>query len=661
MKKLLFLLAATALFFAGQVNTVRTITGKITDTLGNPLIGASILVKGTTTGTVSDVDGIYTIPVPDDAKMLTFSYTGFATQEINIGKSDVINVIMQEDTSQLEEVILAGGGFRIPRKVESIDDNTEPLIKQDNALQGRIAGVQIAGNDKKSERAKIVIRGQSSISGATPGFAPQSYQAKPQTENYEQFNTEDYDAIVENRFYEVTQNPLSTFSIDVDAASYSNMRRFIKNGQKPPKDAVRIEELVNYFDYEYPEPKGEHPFEVISEISECPWQPKHQLLHVGMQGKHIPTENLPASNLVFLIDVSGSMDMPNKLPLVQASIKLLTDQLREQDRVAMVVYAGAAGLVLPSTSGADKRKIKDALDQLKAGGSTAGGAGIKLAYEVAREHFIKGGNNRVILATDGDFNVGASSDADMVQLIEKERESGVFLTVLGYGMGNYKDNKMQQLADKGNGNHAYIDDISEAKKVLVNEFGGTIFTIAKDVKLQIEFNPAKVKGYRLIGYENRILNKEDFNDDKKDAGELGAGHTVTALYEIIPVGVESEFLAKVDDLKYQKGDLKVNNNSKELCTIKLRYKKPDGNVSQLIEKPVINTNITLQKTSDNFRWSAAVAEFGMLLRQSEFKGDATYPHCKQLAESAKGKDENGYRREFIEMIEVMTSVDVVQR
>jgi len=639
MKKLFFLLAAAVLFFAGQMKKDYTIQGVVVDENQEVLINADVLIKETSQKFTTDANGEFKINAKDSCVTLIVSYTGFETQEIKACVGKKLKVVLK-------------AGFYI-------EDHR--IIINDSLLQGRAAGVQIQSRrDKKAERAQIVVRGHTSLSGATPGFAPQSY-ARPPLESYPQFNTEDYDAIVENRFYEVTQNPLSTFSIDVDAASYSNMRRFIKMGQKPPKDAVRIEELVNYFDYEYPEPKGEHPFEVITEISECPWQPKHQLLHVGMQGKHIPTENLPASNLVFLIDVSGSMDMPNKLPLVQASIKLLTDQLREQDRVAMVVYAGAAGLVLPSTSGADKRKIKDALDQLKAGGSTAGGAGIKLAYEVARNNFIKGGNNRVILATDGDFNVGASSDADMVQLIEKERESGVFLTVLGYGMGNYKDNKMQQLADKGNGNHAYIDDISEAKKVLVNEFGGTIFTIAKDVKLQIEFNPAKVKGYRLIGYENRVLNKEDFNDDKKDAGELGAGHTVTALYEIIPVGVESAFLAKVDDLKYQKGDLKVNNNSKELCTIKLRYKKPDGSTSQLIEKPVINNNITLQKTSDNFRWSAAVAEFGMLLRQSEFKGDATYQHCKQLAESAKGKDENGYRREFIEMIEVMTSVDVVQR
>ena len=629
MKKLIFLFAAVALFFAGQITPDYTFHGKVTDENSQPIIGASVLIKGSAHGTVTDINGEFSITYQDSLATLVISYTGYTLQEITNSKSGVtLNVKLTPAYEQLSEVVVTGYGVQ----------------KQSRS-------------DKKAERAQPVIRGQTSMSGRIPGIVPQTYNAQPSSETEPEYNTEDYDVLVENRFYEVTQNPLSTFSIDVDAASYSNMRRFIKNGQKPPKDAVRIEELVNYFDYEYPEPQGEHPFEVVTEISECPWQPKHKLLHVGMQGRHIPTENLPASNLVFLIDVSGSMEVANKLPLVQASIKLLTDQLREQDRVAMVVYAGAAGLVLPSTSGADKRKIKDALDQLKAGGSTAGGAGIKLAYEVARKNFIKGGNNRIILATDGDFNIGASSDADMVQLIEKERNSGVFLTVLGYGMGNYKDNKMQQLADKGNGNHAYIDDISEAKKVLVKEFGGTIFTIAKDVKLQIEFNPAKVQGYRLIGYENRVLNKEDFNDDKKDAGELGAGHTVTALYEIIPVGVESEFLAKVDDLKYQKGAVKAAGNGKELCTIKLRYKKPDGDKSQLIEKPVIDNNIQLQKTSDNFRWSAAVAEFGMILRQSEFKGDATYAHCKKLAESAKGKDENGYRREFIEMIEVMKSVD----
>lgn len=624
MKNVMLLFTIVILLFTWQVNAQLTINGIITDDSGQPLIGASVLIKGTTTGTVTDIDGSFNITVPDSTAILVISYTGFTTTEKKVQSGKKMNITLNQELARLEEVVVTGYG------------RNRKSIKADNissALQGRAAGVQIYGHSTM----------------------PYSNSPKPSGEHQERFNTEDYDAIVENRFLEATQNPLSTFSIDVDAASYSNMRRFIEMGNVPPKDAVRIEELVNYFNYDYPAPQSEHPFEVITEISECPWQPEHRLVHVGLQGKKIPTENLPASNLVFLIDVSGSMNEPNKLPLVQASLKLLTDQLREQDRVAMVVYAGAAGMVLPSTSGAEKTKIKAAIDELQAGGSTAGGAGIKLAYQVAKEHFVKGGNNRVILATDGDFNVGASSDAELVRMIEAERESGVFLTVMGFGMGNYKDNKMQKLADKGNGNHAYIDNINEAKKVLVNEFGGTMFTIAKDVKIQIEFNPAKVQGYRLIGYENRLLNKEDFNDDKKDAGELGSGHTVTALYEIIPAGVKSEYLAKVDELKYQKKP-KVVNDSKELFTIKLRYKKPDGNKSQLIERAIVDENIKLAKTSDNFRWAAAVAEFGMLLRESEFKGKADYAHCKALAESAKGKDANGYRRELIDMIDTMQRI-----
>lgn len=626
MKNVMLLFTIMILLFTWQVNAQLTINGVVKDDSGQPLIGASVLVKGTTTGTVTDIDGSFSITVPDSTAILVISYTGFTTFETKVQSSTKMNITLNQELARLEEVVVTGyGRARKSKKADIVSSN----------LQGRVAGVQIRG-------------------ASTMG-TPYSNHAKPSGEHQERFNTEDYDAIVENRFLEATQNPLSTFSIDVDAASYSNMRRFIEMGNVPPKDAVRIEELVNYFNYDYPEPQDEHPFEVITEISECPWQPKHRLVYVGLQGKKIPTENLPASNLVFLIDVSGSMNEPNKLPLVQASLKLLTDQLREQDRVAMVVYAGAAGMVLPPTSGAEKVKIKAAIDELQAGGSTAGGAGIKLAYQVAKEHFVKGGNNRVILATDGDFNIGASSDAELVRMIEAERESGVFLTVMGFGMGNYKDNKMQKLADKGNGNHAYIDNINEAKKVLVNEFGGTMFTIAKDVKIQIEFNPAKVQGYRLIGYENRLLNKEDFNDDKKDAGELGSGHTVTALYEIIPVGVESDLLAKVDDLKYQK-ETKAVNNSKELFTIKLRYKKPDGNKSQLIERAIVDENVKLANTSDNFRWAAAVAEFGMLLRESEFKGKADYAHCKALAEGAKGKDTNGYRRELIDMIDTMQSI-----
>jgi Ca-activated chloride channel family protein len=473
------------------------------------------------------------------------------------------------------------------------------------------------------------------------------------------FNTEDYDHIVENKFLAASQNPLSTFSIDVDEAAYSNVRRYINNGSIPPAGAVRIEEMINYFDYIYPQPQNDEPFTVNTELSECPWSPQHRLVHIGLQGKDIPVQNLPNANIVFLIDVSGSMEDANKLPLVKSSMKLLADQLRPDDKVAIVVYAGNAGLVLPATSGFNKTAIKEAIDQLEAGGSTAGGEGIQLAYKVARQNFIKGGNNRIILATDGDFNVGVSSDDELVSMIEKERQSGIFLSVLGYGMGNYKDNKMQQLADKGNGNHSYIDNINEARKVLVTEFGSTLFTIAKDVKIQIEFNPAKVQAYRLIGYENRIMAAEDFNDDKKDAGELGSGHTVTALYEVIPTGVKNDFTGKVDELKYQPAKSTVAiSGGDEIMTIKLRYKKPDGDVSKLIVHPVIDSHIALANTSDNFRFSAAVASFGMLLRNSEFKQSSSYEQVVELAKGAKGTDANGYRQEFINLVQAAGSLTV---
>jgi Ca-activated chloride channel family protein len=463
------------------------------------------------------------------------------------------------------------------------------------------------------------------------------------------FNTEDYSSIAENEFKSARENPLSTFSIDVDNASYSNVRRFITQGGAPPKDAVRIEEMINYFTYDYPQPKSEHPFSINTEATVCPWDRTHQLVLVGLQGKDIPKENLPPSNLTFLIDVSGSMEGPTRIELVKKSMRLLVDQLREEDKVSIVVYAGAAGLVLPPTSGSDKKKILGALEELRAGGSTAGGAGIKLAYATARENFNKKGNNRVILCTDGDFNVGVSSDGELQRIIEKERESGVFLTVLGYGMGNYKDNKLETLADKGNGNYGYIDNLLEAQKMLVTQMGGTLNTIAKDVKIQIEFNPAKVKGYRLIGYENRLLAKEDFNNDKKDAGELGAGHTVTALYEIIPAGVANKYLDSVDALKYQST---VVNSSEELMTVKFRYKEPKDSVSKLITQPLRSVDITTLTPSNNIKWAMAVAEFAQVLRDSKFKGNSSIASALANARHAKGKDEEGYRAEFIKLIEM---------
>ncbi|HEX4877874.1 MAG TPA: von Willebrand factor type A domain-containing protein [Chitinophagaceae bacterium] len=598
-----------------------TVSGKVIDEAGATIPGVSIKVKGTTMGVSADANGAFRITVPGTHSILIFSAAGYVTTEVKINGQTTITVTLKAAANVTQEVVVVG-----------------------------------------LSQKKLMVRGNAStIYGAPPAGAYsqpvydqlQYFKATDKDGIKEDFNREGYDKITENRFLKVTDNPLSTFSIDVDAASYSNIRRFLNQGQLPPAGAVRIEEMVNYFTYQYPQPVKNEPFSINTEISDAPWNKNHKLVLIGLQGKKIPTENLPASNLVFLIDVSGSMQDPLKLPLVKASMKMLVDQLREEDKISMVVYAGAAGLVLEPTSGEEKTKIKDAIDKLEAGGSTAGGAGIKLAYKTAKENFVKGGNNRVILCTDGDFNVGESSDDAMERLIEQERKSGVFLTVLGYGMGNYQDAKMQKLADKGNGNHAYIDGISEAKKVLVNEFGGTLFTIAKDVKLQVEFNPAKVQGYRLIGYENRMLAKEDFNDDKKDAGELGSGHTVTALYEIIPVGVKSDFLQKVDSLKYQKNTtpLSASSQTDEILTVKFRYKAPDADVSKLIEHPVLDKQLAIAKTSDNFRFAAAVAQFGLLLRNSEFKSAASFDNVLSLARKAKGYDEEGYRSEFVRLVE----------
>ncbi len=465
----------------------------------------------------------------------------------------------------------------------------------------------------------------------------------------QEFNTEQYDWIQENTFQLAMDNPLSTFSIDVDRAAYANVRRFLNDNRLPPPDAVRIEEMINYFAYDYPQPAGEDPFAITLEVADCPWNDDHQLAMIGLQGVKVDTRDLPPNNLVFLLDVSGSMNSPDKLPLLQAAMHLLVDQLRPVDRVSIVVYAGAAGLVLPPTS--DKGLIEDAIDRLEAGGTTAGGAGIVLAYRTAQESFIRNGNNRVILATDGDFNVGVRSDGDLVRLIEDKRKSGIYLTVLGFGTGNLKDSKMEKLADKGNGNYAYIDDILEARKTLVNEMGGTLLTIAKDVKVQVEFNPARVKAYRLIGYENRVLANEDFNDDTKDAGELGAGHTVTALYELIPAGSREE-IPTSDDLKYQKTQLV---DSDDLMTVKLRYKRPDSDTSKLLVRAVrMDRN---PQPSENFRFASEVAEFGLLLRDSHYKADASYGKVIERAKAARGTDSEGYRAEFIRLVEKARLLD----
>lgn len=465
------------------------------------------------------------------------------------------------------------------------------------------------------------------------------------------FKTDEYNKINENQFKDAAQNPLSTFSIDVDKASYSNVRNYLNSGSLPPPDAVRIEELVNYFDYSYPEPTGQHPFSITTELANTPWNPDSKLFLIGIQGKRLDYQNLKPCNLVFLIDSSGSMSDENKLPLLKKSLKLLVGALSAKDRIAIVAYAGSAGLILDSTPATEKEKIIASMDKLSAGGSTAGGAGIELAYQTAKANYIPGGNNRVILCTDGDFNVGTSSTGDLVSIITEKRKQDVYLTICGFGMGNYKDGRMEEISKAGNGNYFYIDGEKEAEKVFVKEMRANMFTIAKDVKIQIEFNPAAVKAYRLIGYENRLMAAEDFKDDSKDAGELGPGHTVTAMYEIVPAG-SAAGAATADGLKYQKTALSDAASSGELLTVKFRYKPISSDTSVPIEVPVLAKDAKdFGQASRNLRFASAVAEFGMLLRKSAFAGSATWDSAIDMAKSAKGSDEEGYREEFIGLVE----------
>lgn len=630
------LLLSCFFFLIQSFGQTKTITGKITDEKANPIPFAVITIKGTKTGTQADAYGLFKLNVKDSQTVtLVINAVGFQSREYVITKETNINLTLVAATSSLDEVVITTAlGIQKQRELSySVSTISNNRLNFSQPLSGKVAGLRVQGVFTKYPRKK------------------------DQHQNRSDFNTEEYDPVVENIFHKSADEPLSTFSIDVDGASYSNIRRFLNDGELPPVDAVRIEEMVNYFRYNYQQPGGADPFSIHAEVTKCPWNNKHQLVMIGLQGKQIPIENLPPSNIVFLIDVSGSMDDPLKLPLVQSSMKLLVDQLREQDKISIVVYAGAAGLVLPSSSGANKMQIKDAIDKLEAGGSTAGGEGIQLAYKIARENFMKEGNNRIVLCTDGDFNVGVSSNGGLEKLIEKDRESGVFLTVLGFGMGNYKDSKMEILANKGNGNHAYIDSEKEAMKVLVNEFGGTLFTIAKDVKLQIEFNPVKVQAYRLIGYENRSLNKEDFKDDKKDAGELGSGHTVTALYEVIPAGIKSEFLKDVDPLKYQKKNkLSAVSSTNEMLTVKFRYKEPKENTSKLMEHVVLDNEIPFEQASENLRFASAVAEFGLLLRNSKFRSASSFEQVIQTASSAITFDREGYRKEFIALVEIASEL-----
>ncbi len=517
-------------------------------------------------------------------------------------------------------------------------DATPPPPPGSPARQGALSGLVLGGVLNSFDKKE-----------AQPAFAP---AAAPVDRAYRpSFNTEAYDRITDNPFIRVTQDPLATFSSDVDTASYANVRRFLAQNQLPPKDAVRIEEMINYFSYDYPQPDGEHPILAQMEVASAPWSPQHRLVRIGIKGKDLDLNKRPPSNLVFLIDVSGSMQPPEKLPLLKSAMKLLIDKLNENDRVSMVVYAGASGMALPPTTGDKKEIILRALDNLEAGGSTNGASGIQLAYNVAVANYIRGGINRVILATDGDFNVGVTNQGDLTRLIEEKAKSGVFLSVLGFGLGNLKDSTMEKLADTGNGNYAYIDTLNEARKVLVEEMGGTLVTIAKDVKIQIEFNPAQVNAYRLIGYENRVLRNEDFNNDQKDAGDMGAGHTVTALFEIVPNGVDVP-VPGVDPLKYQTPatTARAASSTRETLTLKIRYKDPEGSQSKLLELPLVDSGKAFNAASTDYRFAASVAAFGMILRESPYKGSATLGAVLDMAEGSKGQDRNGYRQEFISLV-----------
>ena len=631
----------------GDAANATVVSGTITDAAsGAPLMGAQVHVEGLTLSALAANDGRYQLTIPASA-----------SSEIVI-RADLIGY-----TSLTKTVSLGARSLHLDFALHSSAPSESP---DDRNAAAAIGGIVEADDERlriradaasiAPARARYSLRSESQSGRrgqALPELRP-SGQGLPGRYNRD-FQREGYDRIYENEFMAVGANPLSTFGIDVDRASYSNVRRFIRSGQLPPADAVRIEELINYFTYDLPNPEGPDPFLVRTEVGPAPWNPMHRLVRIGIQGQRMDTVDLPPSNLVFLVDVSGSMQPANKLPLLKSALRMLVNQLRPQDRVAIVVYAGAAGLVLEPTSGADKETILEALSRLEAGGSTAGGAGLRLAYDVARKHHMEGGNNRLILATDGDFNVGPSSDAEMIRLIEERRDQGTFLTVLGFGTGNLQDAKMEQIADHGNGNFAYIDSTHEAQKVLVQEFGGTLYTIAKDVKLQVEFNPARVQAYRLIGYENRMLAAEDFNDDRKDSGDLGAGHTVTALYEVIPTGVDTSTpIRGLDELRYQRTDERVARESPEMLFVKLRYKDPNGSRSRLLSHAVRDVDVV---PSTDFTFAASVAAFGMILRDSKYRGAVDLAAVLRWARSSLGRDDEGYRREFVRMVEEAQRLD----
>jgi len=619
--------------------------GTVTENDGKtPIPFANIMLEQNgkiITGQAADIDGNFWLKnIPEGVYDLKVSSAGLATA-VALGLEIKANLITTQfvkmnaavelkcDTMTTTKIKIDPGNTSYSRKdIYSYPSTTTLGVVNSNGVYSQNGNV---GNFSGSRQDAVVFVDGVKIRGE---------------EDDDPFLDEEYSKIVENKFASPFTNPLSTFSIDVDKASYSNIRRMINGGTTPDKNSIRLEEMINYFSYDYPQPTDAHPFSINLESASCPWETKHQIVSIGIQGVKVDPQQIPANNLVFLIDVSGSMDNYNKLPLVKSSLTALVKQLRSIDKVSIVVYAGAAGMVLAPTSGNNKTDILNALENLKAGGSTAGGAGVKLAYDIAEKNMIKDGNNRIILCSDGDFNVGLSSNAELEDLIVSERDKGIYLTVLGYGMGNYKDNKMEILADKGNGNYSYIDTQMEADKVLVKEMSGTLFTIAKDVKIQIEFNPTVVKSYRLIGYENRVLEDWEFNDDKRDAGEIGAGHSVTAIYEIEYVENTS---TKSDDLKYQSKQVNTGFDN-EMLTVKFRYKPPQDSTSILIERTITKTNNSFESASENLRFAATVAQFGMILRNSEYMGSSTLDAIIEQSVNCKKFDADGYRAEFINLV-----------
>jgi Ca-activated chloride channel family protein len=603
--------------------SIGTVSGTVKDSSGTPLPGANVRISrngGSTQSRVTDTKGSFTfLRVPAADYDLTATLSNFAPFTVRVS-------VRAGGTASVAVVLTPG---TVAEKAAR--DNAQMELSLDARTLSRAAAMS------------------PTVAGGIA--APMAQESMPYPRPA--YNTEAYDRIDENPFRRVAVDPLSTFSIDVDTASYANVRRYLNAGTLPPPDAVRIEELINYFRFDYAQPAKDVPFAVTTELAVCPWNTKHRLALVGLQSRALDLDKVPARNLVFLLDVSGSMSSPDKLPLVRTAMRMLVDTLTGRDTIAIVVYAGASGVVLPPTSGAHKETIHAAIARLEAGGSTNGAAGIILAYQVAQANFVKGGINRVILATDGDFNVGVTNQGDLTRLIEEKRSGGIFLSVLGVGTGNVKDSTMEKLADRGNGNYSYLDTLHEARKVLVHEGGATLVTVAKDVKIQVEFNPAHVAAYRLVGYENRMLKNEDFNNDKKDAGEIGAGHTVTALYELVPPGADAD-LPTVDPLKYQRPTAPAAGaRSDEVMTVKLRYKAPDADDSRLITVAIKNR---LTESSPNIGFAAAVAEFGMLLRNSESRGTATHADAAAMARRFRGADPDGYRAEFIKLVELAGSL-----